>query len=74
MTILSQDTPLDFDQTDKNLDATPAELTTTVQESEARLVEESQTMDDAALSILNDQMALSLMLKNQYESVAKRND
>lgn len=40
---------------------------------DAALVEESQTMDEAVINILDDPMALSMALRNQYDLVQKKN-
>ena len=40
---------------------------------DAALAEESQTMDEAVINILDDPMALSMALRNQYDLVQKKN-
>ena len=37
------------------------------------LIEDSQTMDEAVVNILDDPRALSMTLKNQYDSVTNKN-
>ena len=44
-----------------------------MEESAAVLIEDSQTMDEAVINILDDPMALSMTLKKQYEDVQYKN-
>ena len=37
------------------------------------LIEDSQTMDEAIINILDDPMAVSLALRNQYDNVHEKN-
>ena len=40
---------------------------------DAALIEESQTMDEAVINILDDPLALSMTLRNQYDQVQQKN-
>ena len=55
----SEDLPDDEDDDEEDDDYEDLE--------DAALIEESQTMDEAVINILDDPLALSMTLKNQYE-------
>ena len=66
------------EETDSEEDVNAVKNATAVQKPEEddtdcdALIEDSQNMDEAA-GVLNDPMALSMMLRQQYESVQNKN-